>query len=241
MLDFIPKRVLVIVAHPDDVEYFCGGTLALWVEQGCEVSYVVTSSGDKGSNDPYAETSKIIEIREEEQRASANILGVKSVVFLRYADSELNFVDLKKLRGEYVRHIRISQAQVVITHDPNVRLLKQHPDHRIVGQLTMDACFPIAAVGQCYKEQIIDEGLKVVQPEYILLLGTDQPNYWVDISASIDLKVKALQAHQSQESAFHGGIEARLRWKAGNIGKSHGVSAAEEYLIVRTGPTLPDT
>lgn len=241
MEELVPARALAIIAHPDDVEYYCGGTLAKWINRGCKVSYVVASSGDKGSHDPEEDIEQLIRTRESEQTVSAKILGVEDVAFLRYPDSELNFVDLNKLRGEFVRHIRRTQAEVVLTHDPYVRLAKQHPDHRLVGQFTVDACFPISAVVQCYREQIIKEGLKVCQPDYLLLFGTDQPNYWTDITETLELKIQSLQAHNSQQSAFHGGIESRLRWRAKNIGEGHGLQAAEEFLSVRTGPTLPNS
>lgn len=234
-----PKRALVIVAHPDDVEYFCGGTLAKWILNGCKVTYVITSSGDKGSDDPKEDNNKLRIIRENEQVASAKIIGVEDVVFLGYMDSELSFADPKKLRGEFVRQIRRTQAEVVLTHDPLVRLVKQHPDHRFVGQITMDACFPISSVGQCYKEQILVDGLTICQPDYLLLFGTDLANYWENIEETLEIKIKSLQEHTSQQNAFHGGIENRLRWKAKSIGQSKGINAAEEFLLVRTGPTLP--
>lgn len=241
MNELSPSHALAIVAHPDDVEYFCGGTLAKWIKKGCKVSYVVTSSGDKGSHNLQDDLEQLVKVRENEQTASARILGVEDVFFLRYADAELSFVDLNKLRGEFVRHIRRTQAEVVLTHDPQVRLTKQHPDHRLVGQLTMDSCFPISSIVQCYKEQIIAEGLKTCQPEYLLLFGTDQANYWTDITETLEQKIKSLQAHNSQQEAFHGGMENRLRWRAKNIGEAHGLQAAEEFLCVRTGPTLPNS
>ncbi len=241
MEELTPARALAIVAHPDDIEYFCGGTLAKWISKGCQVSYVVTTSGDKGSSNPQEDIQRLIITREDEQRASASVLGVQTVTFLRYPDSELSFVNLKELRGEYVRYIRKTQAEVVLTHDPYVRLLKQHPDHRLVGQLVIDASYPLSTISQCYREQIVDEGLSTCQPDYLLLFGTDLPNYCTDISKTLEIKIKALQEHRSQEGAFHGGIEKRLRWKAESIGKSHGISAAEEFLIVRTGPSLPDS
>lgn len=240
MINLSPKRAVAIVAHPDDIEYFCGGTLAKWIKNKCVVSYIVVSSGDKGSNDPHTDIEMLTKTREGEQSLSAEILGVNNVTFLRYPDGELSFVNHQTLRGEFVRHIRRTQAEVVLTHDPLVRLSKQHPDHRLVGQLTMDACFPISSVAQCNREQIIKEGLDVCQPDYLLMFGTDIPNHWENIEDTIDLKVRSLKAHVSQQAAFHGGIEERLRWKARKIGQVRGMSAAEEFLLVRTGPTLPE-
>jgi len=237
--NILPQRALVIVAHPDDVEYYCGGTLAGWICNGCEVTYLVTSSGEKGSHDLSIDAKALSSLREEEQRDSAMALGVKGVVFLRLPDSELSFVNPDSLRGEFVRYIRSTRADVVLTHDPLTRLTRQHPDHRFVGQLAIDAAFPLSAVPQCYKEQIVDEGLMPHQPAYVLLFGTDQPNYWVDIGPTLEAKIDALSKHRSQVSAFDGGISDRLRWKAQMIGQRARLRAAEEFLIVRVGPTLP--
>jgi LmbE family N-acetylglucosaminyl deacetylase len=238
--DLTPSRVLVIVAHPDDVEYFCGGLIAGWIEAGATVAFVVVTSGDKGSDNATADITRLVETREQEQRASARVLGVEDVTFLRHPDSELSFVDYNQLRGELVRHIRRTQAEVVVTHDPFVRRVKQHFDHRVVGQLALDAAYPIASVAQCYSEQIIEEGLSPWQPSDILLFGTDQPNYAIDITATLDRKIAALQEHRSQEYIFTGGIIDRLRWKAKMIGQAHGLSAAEEFMRVRLGPSLPE-
>ncbi len=237
--DFAPKRALAIVAHPDDIEYFCGGTLAKWITSGCTVSYLVTTSGDKGSADLDADTVSLVRIRESEQEASARTLGVQDVTFLRYPDSELGQVNQNDLRAEFVRHIRRTRAEVILSHDPLVRFARQHPDHRVVGQLALDASFPISAVAQCYREQIQDEGLSVWQPSYMLQFGTDQSNFWSDIGATLDLKVAALRAHVSQERAFPGGIEKRLRWKAAQCGAPRNLAAAEEFLLVQLSARIP--
>lgn len=239
MNEFMPSRALVIVAHPDDIEYFCGGTIAKWINNGCSVSFVVTSSGNKGSNDPNKDIEDLVRTRESEQRASAQLLGVSNVVFLRYPDAELSFVDSNDLRAKYVRYVRQAQAEIVLTHDPDVRFVKQHPDHRAVGRMVIDASYPIAGVSQCYREQIIEEGLRVCQPEYVLLFGTDSPNHWIDISSTLDLKIKSLQEHHSQVGAFPGGVDQRCRWRAQEAGQRGGLVAAEEFLCVRTGSTLP--
>lgn len=236
----LPHKALAIVAHPDDIEYFCGGLLALWRSNGCEISYLITSSGEKGTNNINEDLQKLQSVRELEQRLSAEIIGVSDITFLHYPDSELSFVDLKQLRGEFVKHIRRVQPDVVLTHDPFVRTLRQHPDHRIVGQLVLDSCFPISSIMQCYKEQITEEGLSTCQPEYVLMFGTDSANYYVNIESTIDIKINSLQQHNSQEDAFKGGIEKRIRWKARRIGESQGYPYAEEFLVVKTGASLPD-
>lgn len=235
-----PQRALAIVAHPDDIEYYCGGTLSKWVRSGATVSFVVTTSGDKGSNNLDEDIGRLINIREQEQRDSGRLLGVEDITFLRYPDSELSFVDQKALRGEYVRHIRRTRPQVIFTHDPFVRFKRQHADHRVVGQLALDAAYPISTIVQCYREQVVLEGLSPWQPDAALLFGTDQPTYISDISTTVALKINALLAHQSQQSAFAGGMAERLRWRAETIGSPHSLIAAEEFLYVQLGVTLPE-
>lgn len=240
MADLVPARALVIVAHPDDIEYFCGGTIAAWTQTGARVAFVLVTSGDKGSNDTAADIAQLIETREWEQRESARVLGVEDVTFLRYPDSELRFVDHNQLRAELVRHIRRTRAEVVVTHDPFVREVKQHFDHRVVGELALDAAYPIASVAQCYPEQILAEGFSPWQPGDILFFGTDQPNTVVNIASTLDRKIAALQEHRSQEYVFTGGIVERLRWKARTIGQAHGLSAAEEFMRVNLAASLPE-
>ncbi|HRV93969.1 MAG TPA: PIG-L family deacetylase [Anaerolineae bacterium] len=236
-----PQRALAIVAHPDDIEYYCGGTISRWVQNGATVSFVVTTSGDKGSQDINADIDDLIRVREQEQRDSGRTLGVEDITFLRYPDSELSFVDHKALRGEFVRHIRRTRPEVILTHDPFVRFKRQHADHRIVGQLALDAAFPISTIAQCYRDQIVAEGLSPWQPGDALLFGTDQPTYISDIAATIEVKVKALLAHQSQQSAFAGGMGERLHWRARTIAEPHGLVAAEEFLHVQLGVSLPES
>ncbi len=239
MKELIPSSAIAIVAHPDDLEYFCGGTIAKWTSFGCDVSLVVSSSGEKGAKDICYDYQEIIKQREDEQVSGASKLGVKNIVFLHYPDSELGFVDQYKLRGEYVRQIRKTRPEVVLTHDPFVKYLRQHPDHRTVGNLVLDASFPISTVINCYSEQIVDEGLETWQPQYVLLFGTDSANYWVDIELSLENKIMALEQHQSQRESFAGGVRERIVWKASKIGEKHSLKAAEEYILLRSGSALP--
>ena len=238
-----PKTCLVIVAHPDDIEYFCAGTLRKWIKDGCHVCCVVTSSGEKGNNDITIDANEFIRIREMEQVESAKVLGIQSddIMFLHYPDSELSFVDSNILREEFVRQIRRTKPEIILTHDPLVRTIRQHPDHRFVGQIAFDASFPISVVAQCYSKQITEEGLSPHQAMYVLLFGTDQPNLAIDISDTLTDKVLALKQHVSQEGAFSGGIEKRLEWKSRSIGQKYGLKHAEEFLLVRVGATPPES
>jgi LmbE family N-acetylglucosaminyl deacetylase len=198
---------------------------------------VVASSGDKGIHDVNADIAQLISIREAEQTESARILGITDMHFLRHPDAELNQVS--NLFEQVVSYIRRARPEVIITHDPMVRVNRQHPDHRAVGQRVLDASFPISAMEQCFPQHITEHELWPWQPDWLLMFGTDLPNYFTDISEYLDVKIHALQAHVSQESAFAGGMAARLRWRAETTGRKYAVPFAEEFLQVRMGPTPP--
>ena len=133
--------IMVISAHPDDAEFGSAGAVAKWIREGRRVVYVVCTSGDKGSNDPNMTPEQLAKIRENEQEDAAAVLGVSDVVFLRYPDQELE--DTPHFRKAIVRQIRIFKPEMILTSDPYRRYI-WHRDHRIVGQVTLDAVFPYA-------------------------------------------------------------------------------------------------
>lgn len=190
-----PKRALVVMAHPDDAEFLCGGTVAKLCAQGWEVYYCLATSGDKGTKDPEMTPERLAGIREEEQRAACRVLGVRDVIFLRHQDGfvEDNFA----LRGEIVRLIRRLKPDTVITWD-GFRRSFNHNDHRNVGIATYDAVFPASRDPLYYPEQIDEEGLQWHRVGELLLAGSDEPDYFVDISDYFDIKIEALLAHTSQ-------------------------------------------
>jgi LmbE family N-acetylglucosaminyl deacetylase len=190
-----PKLALVMVAHPDDAEFMCAGTVAKLCAQGWEVYYCLATSGDKGTKDPEMTPERLAGIREEEQRAAARILGVRDVIFLRHADGfvENDFA----LRGEIVRLIRQLKPDTVITWD-GFRRGFNHNDHRNVGIATYDAVFPASRDPLYYPEHIDQEGLSWHRVGELLLAGSDEPDYFVDISDHFDTKIEALLAHTSQ-------------------------------------------
>jgi LmbE family N-acetylglucosaminyl deacetylase len=189
-----PKRALVMVAHPDDAEFMCGGTVAKLCAEGWEVWYCLATSGDKGTKDPEMTRERLAGIREEEQRDACRILGVQDVIFLRYPDG---FVEnTHAFRGEIVRLLRQLKPDTVITWD-GFRKGFNHNDHRTVGIVTYDAVFP-ASRDPLYYPEHIDEGLNWHRVGELLLAGTDEPDYFVDISDHFDTKIEALLAHTSQ-------------------------------------------
>lgn len=193
------EKAMVIVAHPDDPEFFCGGTIAHWAREGVEITYLICTRGDKGSDDPAMTAERLTEIRQAEQMAAAHTLGVRNVVFFDYHDGELE--PSLKLRGEIVREIRRYRPQVVITPDPTTRFSRgvypNHADHRIVGDVAIDAIFPAAGLRLYYPEQLA-EGLEPHRVDEVYLTVTNEPDTWVDTTAVLDLRIAALCCHASQ-------------------------------------------
>lgn len=186
--------VLVITAHPDDAEFGAAGTVARWVREGKEVVYVVCTNGDKGTTDRNVKPYELARTREEEQRAAARVLGVRDVVFLGHPDQSLE--DTPEFRKELVRVIRQFRPRIIVTSDPYRRYL-WHRDHRITGQVTLDAVFPLARDHLAYPD-LLHEGLEPHKVEEILFWAAEDVNYRVNITETFDLKAKALHCHASQ-------------------------------------------
>jgi LmbE family N-acetylglucosaminyl deacetylase len=194
------KRVMGIFAHPDDPEFFCGGTFARWAAEGAEITFVVATSGDKGSSDPEMTHERLIAIREEEERSAARALGVKDVVFLRYPDGELT--PSLQLRRDLTRMIRLKQPDVVVTCDPTVFWFStravNHPDHRAIGEATLDAVYPTARDRLNFIELERDEGLEPHKVKQLYICGTDTPTIKVDVTDYLETKITSLREHKSQ-------------------------------------------
>jgi LmbE family N-acetylglucosaminyl deacetylase len=196
------SRVLVVLAHPDDPEFFCGGTIAGWAEEGKEIIYCLLTRGDKGADDPGIEPSDLSRRREAEQRRAANVLGVQEVLFLDYDDGTL--VPDMLLRKDIVRIIRKTKPSIIVTCDPtnffpSDRYIN-HPDHRAAGHATLDAVFPAAGSGLYFPELEHEEGLAPHKIKQVYVAGAQHPNTTIDVSAFIDRKIQAIREHQSQVS-----------------------------------------
>src|SRR5579859_117427 len=184
------KRALCIVAHPDDIEFYCAGAVLLMTAHGAAVDFVLATSGDKGSRDAARSRAKVARAREREQEVAAGILGVKRVEFLRHPDAEL--VESLELREELVREIRTTRPDVLLTFDPNVPY-RFHPDHRVVGRVALDAAWPSARDPLTFP--------KAGPPHETAeawCFGGLQPTLEVDVSAVIGKKIEARLAHASQ-------------------------------------------
>jgi LmbE family N-acetylglucosaminyl deacetylase len=196
------KRVMAIFAHPDDPEFFCGGTLARWAAEGAEVVFVMATSGDKGSADPQMTHERLAAIREDEERSAARALGVKEVIFLRYPDGELQ--PTLELRRDLTRLIRLKQPDIVVTCDPTVYWYGtdylNHPDHRAIGAAALESVFPTARDRLNFIELERDEGLTTHKVHQVYISGAREPTVKVDITQHIETKINALREHKSQIS-----------------------------------------
>jgi len=190
----IHADILVVVAHPDDAEFGASGTVARWVQEGKRVVYIVCTSGERGTADREVRPEQLAKIRESEQEAAAKVLGVEKVVFLRLPDQGLE--DTSDFRKIIVRTIRTYRPATVVTSDPYRRYI-WHRDHRIVGQVTLDAVFPFARDHLAYPD-LLEEGLEPHKVREMLFFGSEDVNYRSDITKTLDLKIAALRCHQSQ-------------------------------------------
>lgn len=195
-----PKRVMGIFAHPDDAEFFCGGTLCRWSAEGAEITLVLATSGDKGSADPEMTSARLAEIREGEAQRAAEVMGCKDVVFLRYIDGELT--PSLTLRRELVRQIRLRKPDVVVTSDPTAFWYGtgyiNHPDHRAIGEVTLAAVFPIARDRLNFPEQERDEGLDVHKVKQLYIAIPAEKTTAVDVTDYVETRMDALREHKSQ-------------------------------------------
>ena len=195
-MDETPQRVLVIIPHPNDAEFWCGGSIARWIEEGATVRYVVCTDGDKGTVDPDVAAIDLAEIRKGEQAEAARELGVQELVSLGRADGGLE--DTDDFRRELVRQIRQSRPDVVVCPEPYRKNLAWHRDSRIAGQVALDAVFPCARDHLHFEELWRDEGLEPHKTGTVLFWGTETPNTFVAISDSVESKIRAVKAGKSR-------------------------------------------
>jgi LmbE family N-acetylglucosaminyl deacetylase len=220
------ERVMVVTAHPDDPEFGAGGTVAKMVREGREVTYVVVTSGNKGSSDRTMTPARLARIREEEQRNAARILGVERVEFLGYEDGEVE--DTRDLRRDVTRQIRRWRPDLIITQNPwrTSNPYTSHRDHRITAGVVLDCVYPLARDHLAFPELLPEHEPHKVHEVY--LIQWENPQLVVDISDTMDLKLKALACHVSQVGDF-AGVEARIRERSRELGRSHGYPYAEAF------------
>jgi LmbE family N-acetylglucosaminyl deacetylase len=215
-----------VVAHPDDAEFLCGGSIAKLCAEGWEVNYILTTSGDMGTRDDKMSRPALAAIREKEQVEAATVLGVKEVVFLRYPDGF--YEDTAESRGKIVREVRRLKPDLVITWDP-YRTSFTHRDHRLTGQSTMDALYPLARNPLGYPEHLL-EGLEVHRVNEVWLAGSPDPDHYVDVTDQFDIRIKALRKHKSQiGGAPIAGLRKRLRDRLKEVAKEQEFELGEAF------------
>ena len=218
--------VMAVIAHPDDAEFTCAGTLALWAGQGAEIGYVVCTDGGKGEGDPSLSPEQLAAVRQAEQRAAADLLGVREVVFLSHPDGEL--AQTPNLEAELALWIRRLRPGVVLTFDP-WRPYQLHPDHRAVGLAALNAV--LAAGNPRYFPGQLAGEVQAHRVETVYLFATDRPDAWVDITETFDRKMAAIDCHRSQVGD-RPDIAAQIRRCNRDYGQQAGTIYAEAFKVL---------
>jgi LmbE family N-acetylglucosaminyl deacetylase len=228
MTTYIPERAMLIYAHPDDIEFSVAGTAALWANHGCEVIYVVITDGNVGSHEEGMTSVRIAEIRREEQRAAAETAGAKECIFLGYHDGLLQ--PTLELRKDLVRLIRRYKPTVVVCGDPTIYFPNNrrinHPDHRAAATAAIDAAFPACEMPLLYPD-LEAEGLAPHKVNYVYVSNSQEANFYVDITATLPIKLQALRQHKSQLGDWDP-TEPISNWSA-EIGSKVGFKHAEGF------------
>jgi len=230
-----PGRALAVGAHPDDVEFGCGGTLAKWALAGCEISHLICTDGSKGSWDPADDPATLVASRQVEQRAASAALGGGSVVFLGWRDGELE-AGLRQ-RADVCYWIRRLRPDVVLGHDPWKRY-RLHPDHRAAGFLVTDGI--VAARDPHF---FPEQSEPPHRPSSLLLWEADEPDHVEDIGPGLEPKLAALLEHRSQfrstmdidDPASAGQVERfrqKIRDRTAEAGRAEGFAAAERFKLL---------
>lgn len=220
------SSALVLFAHPDDAEYMCGGTVAKWAREGCAVHYVVVTDGSAGSNEPGATREELRPIREDEQRAAAEVLGVRTVTFLGEIDGMLEVTP--DTRRKVTREVRRLRPDVLVAPDPSLLWSSSgyinHSDHKAAGMLALSAVMPDAPTRLIFPE-LLGEGIEPFKVPNLWLSSSDSDTF-VDITETLDVKLKALAQHVSQ-----GGADAErwVRERAQQVGDQAGFTFGEAF------------
>jgi len=230
------QRALVVMAHPDDVDFGSAGTVATWVKAGIEVSYCLVTDGDAGGFDPAVARSEIAGIRRAEQTAAAAEVGVTDLTFLGYPDGRLEVT--LELRRDLSRVIRQKRPDRVICQSPDrnyARIFASHPDHMAAGEATLRAVYPDARNPFTFTE-LMDEGHEPWSVREVWMNAMQSPNRFVDITDTVDRKLAALRCHASQLPDEEATIERVRQWVAATAQAAElpDGSAAEAFFVIET-------
>ena len=232
-LEEVAGRAMVVVAHADDAEWGCAGTVARWCAQGWEVVYVLCTDGSKGTEDPEVTGEELVKIREREQLDAGELLGLHQVVFLGYEDAMLQ--PSIELRRDIVREIRRYRPDILVCMSP-LRSLDGdgyigHPDHLASGEAALAAVFPSARDRLTFPE-LLEEGLEPHKVAEVWIMDQDNADKYVDVTGYMDTAIAALQAHASQVGED---VAKHMRnWRSGT-GEKVGFPYAESFKRFRLG------
>ena len=228
------RRALVVSAHPDDIEFGCAGTVTRWVDEGWDVRYVVVTSGQRGVQDARATPEDVGAVREQESLEAARICGVTDVTFLRYVDSEVIAADPLALRKDLSRQFRRHRPHRMIAFEPAILPTDRfvnHPDHRTVGAAALDITVTGGTTGGIFPELVIEEGLAPWRElEEVWLAGPAGGPVAVDVTPTVERKIRALRAHASQIGDWDVGRFVSERLRA--AGQPHGFAYAETFRVI---------
>jgi LmbE family N-acetylglucosaminyl deacetylase len=232
-IDFKGKKILLVGAHPDDNDFGAGATVAKATRQGAEVIYLIATTGQRGSSDEAMTPERLSTIRKKEQEAAAGALGAREVHFLGYVDGEL--VSDLRLKEQIVTYLRRHRPDFVFTMDPSFYYYKNagfvnHSDHRAIGEATLDACYPLARDLLSFPEDI-RAGLKPHKVKEIFLHSfvPENANFYVDVTDTFDIKIKALSLHKSQVGDLQK-VAQRIGERAEAAGRLAGCRFAEAFV-----------
>jgi LmbE family N-acetylglucosaminyl deacetylase len=232
----VPERVLVVVAHPDDVDFGAAGSVATWVAAGTKVAYCIVTDGSAGTVDPTIDLSRLAEIRQHEQRAAARAVGVDEVVFLGYPDGQLE--PTREVRRDLSRVIREVRPDRVLTQSPErnyERIRASHPDHLAAGEATLRAVYPDARNPYAHPE-LLQAGFEPFEVPEVWLMAAPRSDRAVDITEVFDKKLAALASHRSQIADVEA-LAVFVRGWAASTAARFGLGAdrlAEAFQVVDT-------
>ncbi|MBG6086535.1 LmbE family N-acetylglucosaminyl deacetylase [Actinomadura viridis] len=212
------RRALVVMAHPDDVDFGSAGTVAQWTDRGVEVVYLMVTDGDAGGFDDGITRAEMAELRRDEQRAAAKCVGVEDVRFLGYPDGRVEAtLGLRRDIARVIRQVRPDRVLTSSAERDYRRIHPSHPDHRAVGSATLDAVYPDARNPYAFPELLADEGLEAWTVREVWASGGPLSDHYVDVTGTFTHKIAALKAHASQTARMGEELETMVRgWLAAN-------------------------
>jgi LmbE family N-acetylglucosaminyl deacetylase len=231
-------RILVIVAHPDDVDFGAAGTIAQWTDAGIDVRYCIVTNGDAGGSDPSISRADMGRLRQAEQTAAAKQVGVTELTFLGYPDGRVEAtLELRKDLSRVIRMVRPDRVVCPSAERNYTRIGTSHPDHRAVGSAALDAVYPDSRNQFAFPELLAEEKLEPWTVREVWISASPEPSHYVDITDTFPRKAAALRAHASQIADFDQ-LQERLLGMTTRLAEQGGLPEgrlAEAFLVIQTG------